>query len=203
MILCGHSRTKKNIDLIIDCPDSPIEVFQDQSKVQQILTNLLSNAIKFTPEGGRISVMIEETHVAGRPMVAVTVEDTGVGIAEEDREIIFEKFRQATATRGEDNLTRQFSGTGLGLSIVKELCKMLQGEITFTSQLGTGSAFRIQIPNHLTPAETDREEEAVEAAEWLPPNQAMTQGTAEGDDAGPLGTSDSPNAPEDLELGKP
>ena len=181
---------EKNIDLLITCPETPVDVMQDQGKVQQILTNLLSNAIKFTPEGGRISVEIEEFHHAGRPLVAMTVQDTGVGIAEEDREIIFEKFRQATATRGEDNLTRQFSGTGLGLSIVKELCKMLQGEITFTSQLGTGSAFRIQIPKHLTPADSVDDEEAVEAAEWLPPNHAITQVAADEENQTPLASND-------------
>ena len=72
--------------------------------------------------------------------------DTGVGIAEEDREIIFEKFRQSSATVGDDNLTREYSGTGLGLSIVKELCKLLGGEISFESELGKGSTFMVRLP---------------------------------------------------------
>jgi signal transduction histidine kinase len=76
----------------------------------------------------------------------LSVSDTGVGIAEEDREIIFEKFRQSNAVLGQDGLTREYSGTGLGLSIVKELCKLLGGEIDFESELGKGSVFRVVLP---------------------------------------------------------
>jgi hypothetical protein len=76
----------------------------------------------------------------------LTVEDTGVGIAEEDQQIIFEKFRQGTAVLGNDNLTRKFSGTGLGLSIVRELCRLLGGDIHFTSELGKGSSFTARLP---------------------------------------------------------
>jgi signal transduction histidine kinase len=134
---------EKNIDLEVRVdPDLP-PLYQDQGKVQQILTNLLSNAIKFTPEGGRISV----SACRGQDDdLLLTVEDTGVGIAEEDRSIIFEKFRQGSTVLGSDNLTRKFSGTGLGLSIVRELCRLLGGEITFESELGKGSRFTAQLP---------------------------------------------------------
>jgi hypothetical protein len=74
------------------------------------------------------------------------VSDTGVGIAEEDREIIFEKFRQSTPAAGNDTLTREYSGTGLGLSIVKELCILLGGNVSFVSELGKGSAFTVRLP---------------------------------------------------------
>jgi signal transduction histidine kinase len=133
----------KNIDLLIEIePELPL-LFQDQTKVQQIITNLLSNAIKFTPEGGRITVGAKGD---SRGFVEIYVADTGVGIAESDREIIFEKFRQGTAVMGRDNLTREYSGTGLGLSIVKELCKLLGGEVHVESELGRGSTFRVLIP---------------------------------------------------------
>ena len=66
-------------------------VFQDQGKIQQVLTNLLSNAIKFTPEGGRITVRLEESKDL-EDFFVIRVIDTGIGIAEEDREVIFEKF---------------------------------------------------------------------------------------------------------------
>ncbi len=134
---------EKNIDLeaVIE-PDLP-PMYQDQSKVQQILTNLLSNAIKFTPEGGRIVVSARRDSDND---LLLTVEDTGVGIAEEDRQIIFEKFRQGTSVLGNDSLTRKFSGTGLGLSIVKELCRLLGGEISFESELGKGSRFTARLP---------------------------------------------------------
>ena len=134
---------QKNIDLRTDLEDEMPPLFQDQSKVQQILTNLLSNAIKFTPEGGRITVAARGD---GRGNIEISVEDTGVGIAEVDREIIFEKFRQGNTGAGRDNLTREYSGTGLGLSIVKELCRLLGGEVSVQSELGKGSTFRVVLP---------------------------------------------------------
>ena len=133
----------KNIDLEVFTDSSAPPIYQDQSKVQQILTNLLSNAIKFTPEGGRIVV---RAATAPDDHLELTVSDTGVGIPEEDRSIIFEKFRQSKTVLGRDGLTREYSGTGLGLSIVKELCKLLGGEITFVSELGKGSTFKVVLP---------------------------------------------------------
>jgi two-component system sensor histidine kinase BarA len=133
----------KNIDLTTEVEAELPLLYQDQTKVQQILTNLLSNAIKFTPEGGRITVSAKGDP---RGFIEISVADTGVGIAESDREIIFEKFRQGSTVLGRDNLTREYSGTGLGLSIVKELCKLLGGEVHVTSELGRGSTFRVLIP---------------------------------------------------------
>ncbi len=132
---------EKNIDLTLHVNSEEAPALQDQSKFQQILTNLLSNAIKFTPEGGRIVVRVNR--VDGR--LELSVSDTGVGIAEEDREIIFEKFRQGTASQG-DTLTREYSGTGLGLSIVRELCQLLGGTVRVESELGKGSTFFVDIP---------------------------------------------------------
>ncbi|MEQ8787054.1 MAG: ATP-binding protein [Pirellulaceae bacterium] len=134
---------EKNIDLEVQVEPGAPPMFQDQGKLQQILTNLLSNAIKFTPEGGRIVVRCRRDE-EGR--LELTVEDTGVGIASEDREIIFEKFRQAPSVVGNDRLTREYSGTGLGLSIVKESCKLLGGEVSFESELGKGSTFKVVLP---------------------------------------------------------
>ncbi|MCU0959778.1 MAG: ATP-binding protein [Pirellulaceae bacterium] len=133
----------KNIDLVVEVDRNLPAVYQDQAKVQQILTNLLSNAIKFTPEGGRIDVFAGHDR-DGRLLLSVA--DTGVGVAEEDRDIIFEKFRQSGSILGEDGLSREYSGTGLGLSILKELCKLLQGEISFESELGRGSTFTVVLP---------------------------------------------------------
>lgn len=136
---------EKNIDLEVNVqPDLP-PVYQDQGKFQQILTNLLSNAIKFTPEGGRITVSARR-NVEGR--LELIVADTGIGISEEDRQVVFEKFRQGSAVLGTDHLTREYSGTGLGLSIVKELCRLLDGKISFTSEVGKGSEFVVVLPYH-------------------------------------------------------
>lgn len=135
---------KKNIDLeaLVE-PDLP-PLHQDQARVQQVLNNLLSNAIKFTPEGGRIKVAAQRD---SRGDLLMKVIDTGVGIAPEDQQTIFEKFRQGqTAMPGGDAMTREYSGTGLGLSIVKEICKLLDGEVFVESELGTGSTFTVRLP---------------------------------------------------------
>jgi signal transduction histidine kinase len=135
---------KKNIDLEFHLPPDLPPMRQDQARVQQILNNLLSNSIKFTPEGGRITVSVERDE---RDFMAMRVSDTGVGIAEEDQQTIFEKFRQGrTAMPGGDAMTREHSGTGLGLSIVKELCKLLGGEVSVQSELGKGSTFTVRLP---------------------------------------------------------
>ncbi len=136
---------EKNMDLRTEFAEDLEPVFQDQPKIQQILTNLLSNAIKFTPDGGLVTV---EVFRLNQQLFCITVSDTGVGIPEADFEVIFEKFRQSNAILQSDGLTRQYSGTGLGLSIVKELCKLLGGEIKLTSQLGTGSTFHVILPWH-------------------------------------------------------
>jgi two-component system sensor histidine kinase BarA len=133
----------KNIAVKIEIENDLPLLYQDQTKVKQILTNLLSNAIKFTPEGGRIMVGAKGDP---RGRIEFWVADTGVGIPASEKEVIFEKFRQGTAVLGRDNLTREYSGTGLGLSIVRELCKLLGGEVSVESELGKGSIFRVVIP---------------------------------------------------------
>ncbi|MGL6194390.1 MAG: sensor histidine kinase, partial [Thermoguttaceae bacterium] len=164
---------KKNIDLELQIePDLP-PMRQDESRIQQILNNLLSNAIKFTPEGGRIRITVKRTEAlplvvslpdtggtstrllaAQRliPFLELKVSDNGVGISEEDQQIVFEKFRQAKSSMSDgDAMKREYSGSGLGLSIVKELCKMLEGEIQLESQLGIGSTFTVKLPWLLEP----------------------------------------------------
>ena len=129
---------------LISCTESHLpDLFQDKIKVRQILTNLLSNAIKFTPEGGRINVTAERSQ---DDRLIIKVIDTGVGIAENDQLIVFEKFRQGVAAIGKDALTREVSGTGLGLSIVKELCILLGGEVQLESEVGKGSVFTVTLP---------------------------------------------------------
>ena len=147
---------KRSIDLSTECDPELPELEQDSGKIQQILYNLLSNAIKFTPEGGRVQVTARRAvptpaEDGQRPepeRVEIIVEDTGVGIPLEDQETIFEKFRQGNRIRGSDNasLTREFAGTGLGLSIVKELCKLLGGEVSVKSEVGKGSTFSVRLP---------------------------------------------------------
>lgn len=139
---------EKHIDLQVRIADGLPPLRQDQVKVRQILTNLISNAIKFTPEGGRITISATRDDHG----LALTVEDTGVGIPEDEREIIFQKFRQGSAAIGADQLTREHSGTGLGLSIVKELCILLGGKVELESAVGKGSTFTVSLPWELDSA---------------------------------------------------
>ena len=136
----------KSINMAIRIDDNLPPVFQDQIKVRQILTNLLSNAIKFTPEGGRINVSAIRNE---QDQLVLRVADTGVGIAEADQAIVFEKFRQGPSAIGDNSLTREVSGTGLGLSIVKEICILLNGRIELESEVGKGSIFTVTVPWNL------------------------------------------------------
>ncbi|KAA5542235.1 HAMP domain-containing protein [Roseiconus nitratireducens] len=142
---------EKNISLTVDVPDELPTAFQDPNKLGQIVNNLLSNAIKFTPEGGRVTVRIID--LAGGLSTGrfrLLVIDTGVGIAQEDQNVIFQKFRQSRKVLDGEGLTREFAGTGLGLSIVKELAKLLGGEVGFDSELGRGSTFWVDLPWRLS-----------------------------------------------------
>ena len=143
---------RKRIDLVHDVASGLDAVEQDQAKVQQILANLLSNAVKFTPEGGRVDVVarLDEEEGGASGEFLLDVIDTGVGIAEEERQAIFEKFRQGHVFQGDDAMTREFSGTGLGLSIVRELCRLLGGDVSVESQLGRGSRFTVRLPVRLS-----------------------------------------------------
>jgi signal transduction histidine kinase len=132
---------KKNIDLRSQIPPDIPVMRQDVTKLQQILQNLLSNAVKFTPEGGR--VLLKAEHEGSQ--VVLTVTDTGVGIAPEEQDLVFEKFRQSG-----NPLTREHAGTGLGLSIVRELSILLGGEVSLKSELGRGSTFTVRLPLHLS-----------------------------------------------------
>ncbi len=133
---------KKNIDLRAALSPAVPLLRQDAVKVQQVLSNLLSNAIKFTPEGGRVLLKAD----ADGQHLVLTVSDTGVGIALEEQELVFEKFRQA----GNNLMTREHGGTGLGLSIVRELSKLMGGEVTLQSELGRGSTFTVRVPVELS-----------------------------------------------------
>lgn len=135
---------RKNIDLEYEVTPGLPPVRLDQGKIVQVLNNLLSNAIKFTPDGGRINITVLRD-VQGD--LRLTVADTGVGISESEQQLVFEKFRQGTTVMpGGNAMTREYSGTGLGLSIVRELCRLLGGDITLQSELGKGSEFTVHLP---------------------------------------------------------
>ena len=111
----------------------------DERKFKQILLNLLSNAVKFTPEGGRVTVAATPVD----DMIEISVTDTGIGIAPEDQEAVFEEFRQV----GTD-YTKKSEGTGLGLALTKKFVELHGGRIWLTSELGKGSTFTFTLPVH-------------------------------------------------------
>jgi signal transduction histidine kinase len=115
-------------------------VFNDPVRLRQVLVNLLSNAIKFTSSG---KVWVEAQEISP-DRLSITVHDTGIGIAPEHINYIFEAFRQVDQTD-----TRKHSGTGLGLAITQSLLQMMGGTITVASQLGQGSTFLIELPREV------------------------------------------------------
>jgi len=118
------------------------DVRADERKIKQVLLNLLSNAIKFTPEGGRIEVRAAPAD----GMVEVSVTDTGVGIAPEDLEAVFEEFRQVGTA------DKKAEGTGLGLALSRKFVELHGGRIWVTSQVGVGSTFTFTLPVRPWPA---------------------------------------------------
>ena len=129
------SRHGIRLNRVID--DRLGEFTGDERNVKQVLVNLLSNAVKFTPEGGQIKV--EAT--LGDSAVIVSVTDTGIGIAKEDQEAIFEEFRQVGS-----NYAQKREGTGLGLSLTRKFVEMHGGKIWVESELGKGATFIFTLP---------------------------------------------------------
>jgi two-component system phosphate regulon sensor histidine kinase PhoR len=107
----------------------------------QVLDNLINNAIRYTPAGGKITVSAGKAAAKGREWAILTVADTGMGIPEEERPQVFERF-----FRGEKPRTLQISGTGLGLAIVKEIVELHGGRVTVDSEVDRGSRFTVWLP---------------------------------------------------------
>ncbi|MBK5361049.1 response regulator [Bacillus sp. TH44] len=146
-----HIAAQKNVEFTIEDSDIIPDLFYtDAKRIEQIIKNLLSNAFKFT-EKGSVSLHfdpIETTNLSNEMQsisndwITISVKDTGIGIATEQHQLIFEAFQQA------DGATiRKYGGTGLGLSICKEFARLLGGWITLESNLGEGSTFTVYIPN--------------------------------------------------------
>jgi signal transduction histidine kinase len=142
---------ERGLSLAMAIPASLPRLRTDPSHVRQILMNLLGNAVKYTHEGGIIVrgrvVPSDDSVPEGLPpdgiWVALAVIDTGIGIAVDDRERIFDEFEQVNAGPRGDSVRR---GTGLGLSISRRLARLLGGEITVESELGRGSTFTVWLP---------------------------------------------------------
>lgn len=125
----------QNLSLVVDVPQRPVFLSAHQSKMQQVLGNLLDNALKFTPAGGRISLKLEVKD--GR--IVLMVQDTGLGIDENDLPHIFKRFYRADASRN-------LPGNGLGLALVEAIVTSYGGKITCRSTRGEGTTFTVCLP---------------------------------------------------------
>ncbi|MDB4945515.1 MAG: ATP-binding region ATPase domain protein, partial [Labilithrix sp.] len=148
---------QKNLELNLKIdPEVPVTIRTDGQRLQQVLKNLIGNAFKFTEHGG-ITVHVHvprrgDTYQAAPlreangKIIAFSVEDTGIGIAKDKQQLIFEAFQQADGTT-----SRKYGGTGLGLSISRELARLLGGEVRVSSEPGKGSCFTIVLPTEYDP----------------------------------------------------
>jgi two-component system phosphate regulon sensor histidine kinase PhoR len=130
-------------------PDSEVAVWADEDAVNQILDNLIDNALKYTLTGGHVMVRWREEEA----QVCLEIEDTGIGIPQQDLPRIFERFYRVDKAR-----SRELGGTGLGLSIVKHLVQAMQGSVQATSRLGQGTTFAVRLPRSRPVVGTPRRE---------------------------------------------
>ncbi|NER16993.1 hybrid sensor histidine kinase/response regulator [Spongiivirga citrea] len=139
-----NSATKPNITYHLEISNvNGIEAISDPLRIKQVLTNLISNAIKFT-EKGSIVLKASFTKNKNRPYLKIEVTDTGIGIAQNKQQLIFNEFTQA-----ENETEKHYGGSGLGLTIAKKLSHLLQGILSVDSKINLGSTFTLEIPLQL------------------------------------------------------
>jgi signal transduction histidine kinase len=134
------------VNLVFEEPHDVPKLYTDDRKLSQILRNFISNALKFTPKGEvRVSARFE-----GDGMVTFSVQDSGIGIAPEFHDTIFQDFSQVKSP-----LQKRLRGTGLGLSLSKKLAELLGGSVRLDSEPGKGSTFSVTIPVQLEGAKPE------------------------------------------------
>jgi PAS domain S-box-containing protein len=129
----------KGLALIVEIPREELVVWTDRRALHQILLNLANNALKFTDKGN-VQIRVSSTASKGGPIVEFAVIDTGMGIRREDQDRLFQAFTQVDAAGG-----KRYEGTGLGLHLSQRLAELLAGRITFESEFGLGSTFRLTL----------------------------------------------------------
>ena len=187
--------TEKRLQFTVEIqPGAPTMLYTDRQRLEQILKNLLSNAIKFT-ETGTVSMIVSRQPGSG---IAFTVRDSGIGIAEEHQQSIFEAFRQADGTTN-----RRYGGTGLGLSISRDLAALLGGSISVTSAPGQGSIFTLVLPEQYLEHSAESQGSNVAAVVSVPITPApviarpVVEPVAARDEAIPVFDDDRDKAPFD------
>lgn len=136
------STLDKNVDLYLTIfSDTPRTLIGDKMRLKQILINLIGNAIKFTDQGIVTITVFMEDESADQIMIKFSIEDSGIGISDDDQKNLFKAFSQI-----ESDTNRRFSGTGLGLVISKNLAHLMGGDIQLKSQIGSGSLFTLTLP---------------------------------------------------------
>ncbi|MFH1052458.1 MAG: ATP-binding protein, partial [bacterium] len=131
---------RKNLYLRTNIIDEEVTANLDESLLNKILNNLINNAIKYTDNGG-LTVEVDSEIIGDETNAVIRVIDTGIGIAKESQEVIFEEFRQVS-----EGISRNFDGTGLGLTITKKNVEIMGGTITVESEVGKGSTFTVKFP---------------------------------------------------------
>lgn len=145
----------KGLELIVDIQScAPEMMYTDAEKLAQILKNFVGNAIKFTSQG-QVTLHLEDVVEDNQWPIRISVSDTGIGIAKDKQELIFEAFQQA-----DGSTSRRYGGTGLGLSISRKLAELMGGRITVQSQPGQGATFTIMLPEKLS-TDDERDGESV------------------------------------------
>jgi PAS domain S-box-containing protein len=143
--LLGETAQRKGLELLAHAlPGLPVAVRGDPTRLRQVLVNLATNAIKFTTHGEVVIRAIPVSDDSHRSVVRFEVTDTGIGIAPEDQQRMFEPFSQADAST-----TRRFGGTGLGLAIVRQLVELMGGQLGLHSEIDQGSTFWFELPFEL------------------------------------------------------
>lgn len=141
---------EKGLEISFECKIKGMEFFRaDAFRIRQILDNLVSNAIKYTDRGS-VTIQAQVSKVMGKPMLTLSVKDTGKGMTDEEKQKVFQAFTRLKSAQG-------IEGTGLGLSITQELVSLLGGEIILHSTLGKGSTFIVTIPIESAPMEESQE----------------------------------------------